>query len=85
MGSRVRGLRVARDRHGAHRADVDDDPFGRGTPGETVPPLQVAVRSPDRRANEIVSETSSVVLHSTTTTCGLTLWNRAMAGLRAES
>jgi len=54
-------------------------------PAKQCPPLQVAVRSPDRRANEIVSETSSVVLHSTTTTCGLTLWNRAMAGLRAES
>jgi hypothetical protein len=50
-------------------------------PAKQCPPLRVAVLSPDRLANEIVSETSAGV-HHCTTTCGRTSWKRAMAGLR---
>jgi hypothetical protein len=54
-GARAHRRRAARDRHRAHRRDV-----------------------------EIASETSAGVSQSTTA-CGRTTWNRAMAGLRTES
>lgn len=53
-------------------------------PAKQWPPLRVAVCSPERLANEIVSETSSGVSHSATA-CGWTSWYREMAGFRAES
>jgi hypothetical protein len=53
-------------------------------PAKQCPPLLVAVLSPDRLANRIVSETSAGVSHNTTAR-GRRLWNRMIAGLRAVS
>jgi hypothetical protein len=53
-------------------------------PAKQCPPLRGAARNAYRRANEIASETSAGVSQSTTA-CGRTSWNRAMAGLRTES